>query len=453
MNEIQLKTVDPGDFPAFGLPLEYVDMNALAMRMGLPFKPATAADISAAMAELNKLPPVKARPPLRRHVAANRLKGIEKMPAALATPQAKVAPPANRQPIAGEPTITARYSGPPLKTGDRDLCKRVGMALIASAGRATGRPNGNADVYCRARKILVPQAIATTVSPASGGVLVADDVAQAIRLRQSKIGALRRLATGYPMKGGKLSIPTEDTALTVSYPSEGGTAATATDMGWGSVNFEVQTRTIRGYVSQELWDDAIISMADTFIDRSAHAFSRREDVEMIAGDGSAAYGRVTGLLTKLQAGKTFTPANGTGKSVWGGLTLTELVGAMALLPEEYCDGRQSWLMSPAFYYGVALPCVGGAFQGVAPDGRNLLLGHPVDFVAAMPTTTAVSQVSALFGNFAEAIAYGDRGIMWKFSDQAAGAFERDLIEVHAVSRIDTVVANSDAFAGLKTAAS
>lgn len=439
------------NFVPIGMPRGLMDARAFQIMF-----PAAPPEAFEAMQRANQRRAAEQnQPPLRRHMKAAKPESSKgsTMPAAVATPQAKVTPPATRQPTANEPIITARYSGPPLKTGDRDLCKRVGMALIASAGRATGRPNGDAEVYCRARQIFVPKAIATTVSPATGGYTVADDVAQAIRLRQSKIGALRRLATGYPMKGGKLSVPTEESALTVGYPSEGGSAATATDLGWGSVNFEVQTRTIRGYVSQELWDDAIISMADTFIDRSAHAFSRREDVEMISGDGSASYGRVAGLLTKLQTAKTYAPSNGTGRSIWSGLTLADLVGAMALLPEEYCDGRQSWLMSPAFYYGVALPCVGGAFQGVSPDGRNLLLGHPVDFVAAMPTTTAVSQVSALYGNFAEALAYGDRGIVWKFSDQAAGAFERDLIEVHAASRIDTVVANSDAFTALKTAAS
>lgn len=81
------------------------------------------------------------------------------------------------------------------------------------------------------------------------------------------------------------------------------------------------------------------------------------------------------------------------------------------------------------------------------------LNHPVNLIAGMSTSTAVSQVSALFGNFAEAVAFGARGIRWAFSDQSPNAFERDLIEAVVVSRIDIVVANWDAYVAPKTAAS
>ncbi|MBL9165676.1 MAG: hypothetical protein JNL18_23335 [Planctomycetaceae bacterium] len=78
-------------------------------------------------------------------------------------------------------------------------------------------------------------------------------------------------------------------------------------------------------------------------------------------------------------------------------------------------------MSPAFSYSVALPSAGGAFQGFAHDGGNLLLGRPFGFVSAMPTAKATIPVSAVFGNVAEVLAHGDRGIWRRFSGQAAGA--------------------------------
>jgi HK97 family phage major capsid protein len=91
-------------------------------------------------------------------------------------------------------------------------------------------------------------------------------------------------------------------------------------------------------------------------------------------------------------------------------------------------------------------------QGV---GEGLFLGKRVLFTDYMPTTTATSQVSALYGNFAEAVLLGDRqGVEIAISDQRY--FEYDLVGVRGVTRYDINVhepgdgSNVGAYVALKT---
>lgn len=183
---------------------------------------------------------------------------------------------------------------------------------------------------------------------------------------------------------------TDRRRLPSGYPAEAPSIAPdASQLDIGAV-FHARNRVIRTLTSRELADDAAVVWADLLIDRFAHAFSRREDLEMVAGDGTANYGHVIGLLASVEASRTYTPGNGTGKSVWGGLALADFTATMAKMSETHCDGRQSWIMSSEFYYGVALPSVGGNSQGFAPDGRPMFLSHPVNIITGMPTATAVS---------------------------------------------------------------
>ena len=86
------------------------------------------------------------------------------------------------------------------------------------------------------------------------------------------------------------------------------------------------------------------------------------------------------------------------------------------------------------------------------------LGYPVEFTDKMPTTTAVSTVSALFGSFQMAVVLGDRiGVTIARSDDFA--FLSDMTTLKAVERHDIKVheggtaSAAGAYVGLKTAAS
>lgn len=78
-------------------------------------------------------------------------------------------------------------------------------------------------------------------------------------------------------------------------------------------------------------------------------------------------------------------------------------------------------MSPAFSSSVALPSVGRAIPEYTPKVRNLTLGRPVDFVSAMPTATATSEVSALFDKSPKPLPTATATASWRLKSSVAKA--------------------------------
>jgi HK97 family phage major capsid protein len=91
-------------------------------------------------------------------------------------------------------------------------------------------------------------------------------------------------------------------------------------------------------------------------------------------------------------------------------------------------------------------------------GRRSFLGYPVFLTPQMPTSTAVSQVCALFGDFAMGAIVADRTGVRIARDDSIG-FLRDMITLKATVRYDIRVheggtaSAAGSYVGLKTAAS
>jgi HK97 family phage major capsid protein len=451
------------DIGPIGMPMQLMDKTAFA-KMFPNAPPAACEALQQGYRNRGLLgvgPPNE--PPLRRHMKSAKPatpKGST-MPAAVAkkTEPPKAAPSAPSAPsthpfVASQP----RYVAPNLKAfATPDAAYRAGMAVQATISRLTQRKNARAEVYCKSRGIDV-LAIATTGSPTGGGYVVPDELSQAIITLKARAGQARKLAFIAPMQSGALTVPWEQDGLTVEYVGEAPSVApTASDIDWGAINFNAKTRGVLGYVSHELSDDALIRFVDAYADRAAHALAKCEDREYILGDGTSPYGGEVGLIAALGAGGVSTAV--TAHDSFVEIDVTDFVNCMAKLPEAFADGRESWICSAAFYAVGMLRSVGGAAQGFAEDGRPLFLGKPVNLFPAMPSSSAASTVCALYGNWAEVSAIGDRGLVYTFSDKTPTAFERDLIAMKAFSRYDISIHNhgdastAGGYVALKTAAS
>ena len=136
---------------------------------------------------------------------------------------------------------------------------------------------------------------------------------------------------------------------------------------------------------------------------------------------------------------------------------------MSKIPDAYRDHLDmKWLCSSAYKWQVMdrlSLAAGGALPISIINGvpTPMFLGYPVVLSDRMQTTTAVSTVSCLFGNFPRAIALGDRGgVRVAVSDQFA--FDTDRIAMRATVRYDLNVheggsgAAAGAYAGLSTGA-
>lgn len=331
------------------------------------------------------------------------------------------------------------------------------MSFRAGWAKFQDRTDRRAEAHLSSRG-LTPMAIATVADPTTGGYFTPEPLSAAIIERKAAVGASRQLATVVPMDSGELTVPVESTGLTVYRTAETATL-TASDFTFGTAELKAEKRSVFAKVSNELRDDALIVWLDRFVNRAAYALASSEDDDFINGDGTSTYSGEVGLLESLGSAGVFTPTNGTGKSVWSGLALVDFASTMTLLPSDFANGNEGWVCSPQFYVEVILKTISGVPQGIAADGRPLFLNRPVTLTQSMPTTTAVSQVSCLYGSFSEAALIGDRGLSFAATDQALGAFDADITWMRANSRVDINVhaggdsSNAGAYVGLSTAAS
>lgn len=336
----------------------------------------------------------------------------------------------------------------------------AGMWFRALIAREYRRDDKRADMHCLSRGLAFSTA-STEGSGSSGGYLVPAPLSQTIIDVREAVGIARQVCQIQPMGSDTLSIPRRDGGLTVYYPGEA-SSITTSDKTWGQVELVVKKRAVAHQISQELQDDALISIVDNAVNEMAYALADKEDSEFIDGDGTSTYGGVLGLKSAIGSAGVHTAE--TGDSTWGLLDINDFTNTVGLLPGKYHVGQQTaWIASSNFYYTAMVRVMaeagGNAISDLqAGDGAPRFLGRPVFFTDKMPTSTAVSTISAFYGSFSMGCILGDRmGIRIGRSDDFA--FLDDLLTLKATARYDIQLhapgdaTNAGAFVALKTAAS
>ena len=216
------------------------------------------------------------------------------------------------------------------------------------------------------------------------------------------------------------------------------------------------------YISSELREDAAVPIVDFLMAEMGHALALKEDTEAINGDGTSTYGGVMGLLESV--GSAGIANLDSTETSWGAIDLSDFYEVLSLVPDLYrVRGAMSWLCSAAFKWQVMdriAAQVNGAGASQVIDGqmRDIFLGCPVVLSDRMPTTSDVSQLCCLFGNFGHSFILGDRGSLRMDMDHSV-AFTSDRTALRATSRYDIVThdmgddSSAGAVVGLKTAAS
>lgn len=332
-----------------------------------------------------------------------------------------------------------------------------GMWMRAVVGREYNRPDKNAEVFCQSRGLLLTNA-GNEGGGTAGGYLVPTPLAQTIIDVREEVGVARRICNIQPMTSDTLSIPRRAGGLTVYYSGEGVTMSTS-DKTWGQVELTAKKRHVAHQISQELVDDALISVVDDAVSEMAYALADKEDEEIINGDGSSTYGGVLGLKSAIGAGGVATAL--TGHDTWPELDMGDFTACMGKLPTKY--GRAPvWVCSGNFYWtammNVMASAGGNSISSLAmgPNGEPRFMGLPVYFTDKMPKTTAAATVCALFGTFSMGVILGDRtGLRVARSDEYA--FLNDMTTLKATSRYDFNIhapgdaTNPGAYVALKTA--
>jgi HK97 family phage major capsid protein len=291
-----------------------------------------------------------------------------------------------------------------------------------------------------------------------GGYLVPTELSAAIEAVRSRGGVARQLCKIVGMGSDVLNIPKLSAGLTVDYPAEAA-AITASDQTWAQISLSCKKRAIVSKVANELLHDSVISVIDDLAVAVGNAFAVREDAEFILGDGTSAYGSITGLVEGMGAGGTVDMASG--KTAFSDITLADLNSLVGNMPDKYYGaGEPAWLISRLAWasniQSLVYAAGGNTLSDLASGAAPQLFGFPVYLSDSMPVS-AVSTYAAFFGAFRSAAVIGDRmGIDISVSEEAYWA--NDITAIKGVTRYDIQVhdiAGSDAGAvsGLKTAAS
>lgn len=322
---------------------------------------------------------------------------------------------------------------------DEQVAFDSGKWLQAAAARFAGERNEAAELYCESIGLDLMNAAGEGTGVA-GGYFVPAPIASTIIDVKEKVGISRQVCQVLPTSGDTLTVPKVTGGLTVYAPGEGN-AITDSDNTLGQVELVIKKRAVANYLSNELNDDALISMADFTFRQMAFALAQQEDRELINGTGAGAvYFGVNGLLNKIGSAGVHTNT-ADDRDVWGEFTLTDLMDVVAKLPERFHAFGPSWICSHAFYHAVmvrlALGAGGTTMAEVLAGNGNVrsFAGYPVFLTSQMPTATATSQKCCLFGAFDQAVILADRGgVRLQRSDDYK--FLNDQITFRGVSRYD-----------------
>jgi HK97 family phage major capsid protein len=290
-----------------------------------------------------------------------------------------------------------------------------------------------------------------------GGYLVPAPLASTIIDVRERTGVARAVCDIQPMTADTLSVPKRLTGYTVYYPGEAG-SITASDLAKSQVELITKKRAVLGEISQELVDDALVSVADNAFSEMGYALALKEDEELIDGTGASSFGGVRGLESRIGSAGVSTAA--TGHDTWPELDMADIMAWIGLLPDRF-DRSPSIICSRNFYYNVlarlAVSASGNAKGDVLSTvGTTTFLGFPVHFSHFMPTATGISTISAFFGDFSLGVMLGDRVGIRLQRDDSVG-FARDVTTLRATTRYDIQVyepgtsSAAGAYVALKTA--
>lgn len=304
------------------------------------------------------------------------------------------------------------------------------------------------------------RATMTEGSATAGGYVVPDVMSASIIDIRARVGVARQTAAVIPMTSELLDIPKVTGNTTVYYPGENG-QITASDMSFGKISLVAKKRATLSYISQELQDDALISIVDMVNRDFAYKLADKEDDELINGDGTSTYGGVQGLLSSIGTAGVSTAA--TGHDTWADLDFADISAWMSKLPSKYrVRGVPKIICSQSFFHGVFVRLAytaGGntktdVIGGLGADAT--FQGYPCYFTDKMPTATAASTKSALFGSFMDGVVLGDRASV-RLALSNDFKFDYDVTALRATTRYDINVheqgdsSNAGAYVALSTA--
>lgn len=285
----------------------------------------------------------------------------------------------------------------------------------------------------------------------SSGFLVPDEFSNDIIDLREMYGVFRANADVTPMTRDVKFIPRRKGGTKAYFVMEG-VAGTQADKTWDNVQLISKKLMCLSTYSNELAEDAIINIGDDLAGEFAYAFAFTEDACGFIGDGTSTYGGIVGVTNALLNVSPGNISNVSGLTVmaatggWTSAALSDFNATVGTLPQyAYRSNDVAWYCSQAFWGNIMQKLAMAAGGNRVADIVNgvpqySFAGFPVRITQVMPSSTAVNQVVALFGNLRMAATMGDRrSTTIAVSDSAGTTFQQDQLMMRGTERFDIKV--------------
>lgn len=371
------------------------------------------------------------------NVRIGRVEEAEKIAANLATPvagQDRLTPQA--------PASAHKLYGSLKNFKDREIEGRIVRAVdqAYTAGmwfKATLMNNAEAIDWCKSRGIAITKAQGEGVDSA-GGFLVPEELMANIIVLREQFGVFRQECQVVPMGSDTLNWPRRTGGLTAYFTGEN-QAATESQAAWDNINLTAKKLAVLTRMSNEIAEDAVVSIADWLVGEIAYAFASKEDDCGWNGDGTSNYGGIRGVAQIFQDGSHTAGQFQVSSATWASMVIKDFTGVMGVLP-QYAIANAKWYMSQQGFYSIAAKVFaeagGNRTDTLSEDVKHRILGFPVVFSQKLPVVTPGSgKPMFFFGDLSRAAMMGERrGVTIKRSDHRY--FENDQIGLLGTERFD-----------------
>lgn len=281
-----------------------------------------------------------------------------------------------------------------------------------------------------------------TIENPTGGVLVGTEMAGWIIQMLGQYGKFRRNALVVQMGTGKQTVPRVTSDLTVYCPEEGG-EITKSDLTVDLVTLLAKKFACLTVINRELDEDAVVGLGEITGMSIIRSMAKKEDKVGFMGDGTETYFGMLGIVGALRKVDA-TIGNIKGLVVGAGnayseLTLANFRSVVGILPSD-ADDNAKWYMNKKFYYNVVYPLaeaagVANIFEILSNQKGRFLLGYGVEFISAMPSTEANSQICAILGDLKLGAYLGERRAI-EIAKSTDFLFGNDQVAIRGTERID-----------------
>lgn len=287
---------------------------------------------------------------------------------------------------------------------------------------------------------LVRNAMGGASNPDGGFLVPAPLAARIVELRDRR-GVARRYAEVVPMSSESLSVPKIAGEISSHYVSENSVIPESKPQ---LKQIVLAARKLAALIpmSNELNDDALISVADMLARSIAHEFAGREDAALFNGDGTSSFGGIEGLANALEAGSKHIA---TSRTSFGALTFADFETVVGKA-KRYLSGEEPrWFFSREGYYASARRLMNAAGGNDVnslsmADGEQSFMGFGVTLSDQIHSSLAAStgEIACYFGDMRSAVMMGSRKDLSVRADASVG-FAADQIWVRGIERYDIVV--------------